>query len=424
MRFLFIVLSFMIVGCRYQNGSDTVRIHGNFPAVKGGEFRLAFYRGEKLKKIEMPLQNGKFDIKLDSPITGEYNFSINWPIPESKRYRVYEDETGKTVREKYAPGIMTHYTLSKKLYINPEQANDYAIYPEREITPQMIDSFKTSDYDRPDRFRLKLTSGSEDALYFEKLDSLAEYYDGFNVYRIGDSLRRMGTTGDGRHIRDLATEINKQQNRPSYLKARRALAHAHPDNPIAAMDMLSLPNDELRANATAYRKLLDRLEGRAKQSEYYERATAKLATALTGPAEVGAVFRWPEGWTPEDAAFDVQTALPDYSHVLVEYWASWCVPCREQNPAWNKLLAKYEEQGFRILGVSLDQDIDAWRHAITEDRLSDWLHVSDHRAFDGLNAITNKIQAIPYNVLVDRDGRVVMKHCSPLEVDSLLSRAD
>src|SRR5690606_13117142 len=94
------------------------------------------------------------------------------------------------VREKYPDGVGVRYTLSKQMYVNPEQAKDYHIALEQEVSLQKIKEFRTSDYNRPDRFRLKLTSDSEDARYYEMLDSMKAYYNGMNIHLIGDSIQK------------------------------------------------------------------------------------------------------------------------------------------------------------------------------------------------------------------------------------------
>jgi len=94
--------------------------------------------------------------------------------------------------------------------------------------------------------------------------------------------------------------------------------------------------------------------------------------------------------------------------VLIDFWASWCRPCRLENPNVVKLYNKYKDQGFEILGVSLDRDKTSWTRAIQQDKL-DWLHISDLKYFRSVAAQTYGVNAIPYTVLVDADGRIIAK---------------
>lgn len=94
--------------------------------------------------------------------------------------------------------------------------------------------------------------------------------------------------------------------------------------------------------------------------------------------------------------------------VLVDFWASWCGPCRKDNPAVVKLYETYKDKGFDILGVSLDRDKERWLQAIAQDGLV-WNHVSDLKGWQ--NAVAQKygVSSIPHTVLVDREGRIIAR---------------
>ena len=95
--------------------------------------------------------------------------------------------------------------------------------------------------------------------------------------------------------------------------------------------------------------------------------------------------------------------------VLVDFWASWCGPCRRENPNVVKAYAKFHAKGFNILGVSLDKDKDKWVEAIAKDKLT-WQHVSDLKGWGNEAAKAYGIRAIPANVLLDKDGKILAKN--------------
>ena len=89
--------------------------------------------------------------------------------------------------------------------------------------------------------------------------------------------------------------------------------------------------------------------------------------------------------------------------VLIDFWASWCGPCRNNNPRLVKLYEKYHEKGFEILGVSVDNNAANWKEAVGEDKL-DWVQVNDNKSWDGSAAMTYNVNAIPASFLIDKEG--------------------
>jgi peroxiredoxin len=98
-------------------------------------------------------------------------------------------------------------------------------------------------------------------------------------------------------------------------------------------------------------------------------------------------------------------------YVLVDFWASWCGPCRMENPNVVEAFNKYKEKGFHIVGVSLDQPNakDKWIKAIHDDKLT-WTQVSDLQFWKNAVAVQYGIQAIPQNLLIDPQGKIIGKN--------------
>jgi peroxiredoxin len=95
-------------------------------------------------------------------------------------------------------------------------------------------------------------------------------------------------------------------------------------------------------------------------------------------------------------------------YVLVDFWASWCRPCRIENPNVVSAYNKFKSKNFTVLGISLDQDKDAWVKAIAKDKLA-WTHLSDLAAWNNSVAQMYRIQSIPQNILVDPTGKIIAK---------------
>jgi peroxiredoxin len=95
--------------------------------------------------------------------------------------------------------------------------------------------------------------------------------------------------------------------------------------------------------------------------------------------------------------------------LLIDFWAGWCGPCRSENPNVVKVYQEFHKKGFDILGVSLDQTVEEWNKAITDDNLT-WTHVSDLKYWNNEAAKLYLVSSIPANFLLDKDGIIVAKN--------------
>ena len=93
-------------------------------------------------------------------------------------------------------------------------------------------------------------------------------------------------------------------------------------------------------------------------------------------------------------------------YVLVDFWASWCGPCRAENPNVVNVYNKYKDKNFTILGVSLDDDKEKWKKAIKADGLT-WTHISDLKQWGSSVVMQYGFEGIPYNVLIDPTGKII-----------------
>lgn len=96
------------------------------------------------------------------------------------------------------------------------------------------------------------------------------------------------------------------------------------------------------------------------------------------------------------------------NYVLLDFWASWCAPCRKENPELVKIYHEYKDKGFDIMGISLDRKKEDWMQAIRDDKLA-WHQVSDLKYWDNTVAKLYNIRAIPSNVLIDPSGIIIAK---------------
>lgn len=115
--------------------------------------------------------------------------------------------------------------------------------------------------------------------------------------------------------------------------------------------------------------------------------------------------------------------LADYKgkYVMLDFWASWCVPCRKENPNVVKLYQQYHAKGLNIVGISLDEDKNAWQKAITDDQLT-WAHGSELKNFDGPVVQRFQVQAIPSNFILDPSGKIIAKNITGNDLTAFFAK--
>jgi peroxiredoxin len=159
-------------------------------------------------------------------------------------------------------------------------------------------------------------------------------------------------------------------------------------------------------NKEELEKMLNHLQPEAKQNVFAKKMQQRIdidkTTAVGKPA-----LDFVQNDTSGNAV-----ALKDFrgKYVLIDFWASWCVPCRKENPNVVKAYNDFKDKNFTILGVSLDQPNAKakWLKAIKDDQLT-WTHVSDLQFYNNAVAKLYGIKSIPANLLIGPDGVILAK---------------
>jgi peroxiredoxin len=199
------------------------------------------------------------------------------------------------------------------------------------------------------------------------------------------------------------------------------LAKNHPDNrlsPYVTYTLISLPLISAKAKDTLMQLLpasvkADRLGKAIMHIPVTLDSLAKVAAAKkmaeAGKIPVGSKAPDFTQHTPQGQAVSLSSFKGKY--VLVDFWASWCVPCRNENPNVVKVYNQYKDKGFTVLGVSLDAESSkaAWLKAIASDGLT-WTQISDLKGWKSEAAALYGVSSIPQNFLIDPNGVVIGKN--------------
>jgi peroxiredoxin len=169
---------------------------------------------------------------------------------------------------------------------------------------------------------------------------------------------------------------------------------------LAAVENLSADDD-----FPYYLRVVELMQEKHADSEHFQALKAKVESMkrlAPGSVAPDIVLNNPEGTT-------VALSTLKGKVVLIDFWASWCKPCRMENPNVVRLYNQYKNKGFEIYGVSLDKAQDAWLGAIKEDNLT-WIHVSDLQFWNSAAAKLYNVSSIPQTFLLDAEGKIIGKN--------------
>ena len=157
--------------------------------------------------------------------------------------------------------------------------------------------------------------------------------------------------------------------------------------------------------------------------KYKETKSGRSIASVIEARKITAIGKIAPDFTQPDTIGN-PVKLSDFrgKYVLVDFWASWCGPCRAENPNLVKTFNQYKDKGFTVLGVSLDQPgkKEAWLAAIHKDELT-WTQVSDLKFWDNEVAVLYGVKAIPANLLLDKEGKIIAKDLRGADLEKKLA---
>ncbi len=237
---------------------------------------------------------------------------------------------------------------------------------------------------------------------FNELDSLKKINASDSVLVAANNIKNTSIAGLNTYLRQFI------RSTPNATLAVLALGWASRSLPPAEMDSIS-KNVKARFPGNSF--LAEMEKGNQQQQAAPEPASANSWVGKTVP----------EMTMPDVLGKDISISSFRGKYVLIDFWASWCGPCRMENPNVVKVFNQYKAKNFTVLGVSLDKDKDAWKKAIAQDHLA-WTQISDLKYWNSQSVEIFGFQGIPFNVLVDPSGKVVAQELRGEELESKLKQ--
>lgn len=243
----------------------------------------------------------------------------------------------------------------------------------------------------------------EQEVYNKQFDPLYDAYD---------SLQKAGDKEGMKKTEDAINALNDKMNEAVYA----SFVRKHPNSSVALFAVKQFAGWDI--DAAKVEPLFNMLPASAKALP-----SAKALKDRIDIARKTGIGNYAMDFTQNDT-LGKPVSLSSFKgkYVLVDFWASWCGPCRRENPNVVKVFNKYKDRNFTILSVSLDRPDakDKWLAAIHKDNLT-WTHVSDLKYWDNAVAKQYGIRAIPQNLLLDPQGKIIAKNLRGEDLDAKLT---
>lgn len=262
-----------------------------------------------------------------------------------------------------------------------------------------------------DSIQASKVSGTKTNVAFKRyIDEINPLFKSF--YEIQNEMRNAMVSRDSLGYKDLEEQLKEMETK--FNDYQIDYTKSNPDSYISAMVLIQLVMNKAIDNEVAYEiyngfsKTIKKTKSAIKIYELVAPKEAEETEEAAQDGEVNVGDKAPDfsAPNPNNIAVSLNKSLGKLT--VLDFWASWCGPCRVDSPNLVKVYNTYKDKGLAIVGISLDQQKKSWKKAIDNDQL-DWTHVSYLKRWDDPIAAIYSVRSIPQLFLLDENGVVIAK---------------
>ena len=339
--------------------------------------------------------------------SGDYTINISANVEDDHQIFLvnFDDENKPNVIDTLfvKEGLASYSGVSKfpdyqSLWVDGVRGSVPIFVEQGEITVEIYkDSIQTSK-----------VSGTKTNVAFKRyIDEINPLFKSF--YEIQNDMRNAMISRDSLGYKDLEEQLKEMETK--FINFQKDYTKSNPDSYVSAMVLIQLvmnkaiENEEAFEIYNSFSKTIKKTKSAVKINQL---VAPKETEEVTEDGEVNVGDKAPDFTAPDpnDVAISLNTTLGKLT--ILDFWASWCGPCRVDSPNLVKVHNVYKDNGLAIIGISLDKNKGSWEKAIENDKL-DWTQVSHLMLWDDPIAAVYGVNSIPQLFLLDENGTVIAK---------------